>query len=174
MTIPNVLSFFRILLVPLFVYAFFSEIPMGRWIALGIFLLAGITDVVDGYIARKYELITKLGSALDPLADKLMLIAVLASFYMVGYIPLVALIIVMIKELMMIVTAMYIYFKNDEIVVTANKYGKSATVMFYIAIITITFSNNYYLNYTIITIAVIMTIIALISYFINMKNREIL
>lgn len=174
MTLPNILSFFRILLVPLFVFAFFSEIPMGRWIALGIFLLAGITDVVDGYIARQYNLITKLGSALDPLADKLMLIAVLACFYVVGYIPLVVLLIVIIKELMMIVTSMYIYFQNDEIIVTANKYGKSATVMFYLAIVTITFSHNDYLNYTVITIAVIMTIIALISYFINMKHREIL
>ena len=70
--IPNILSVIRFLMIPCFVFMFFSNVPHNRILALGIFLLAGITDVVDGYLARKNNWITDFGKMMDPIADKLM------------------------------------------------------------------------------------------------------
>jgi cardiolipin synthase len=77
MNIPNWLSSFRLCLVPVFPVLLFSDLPGAENWAAGVFLLAALTDVVDGYIARKYNMVTKLGRILDPLADKLMVAMVL-------------------------------------------------------------------------------------------------
>lgn len=162
MNLPNILSVIRIILVPLFVIAFFA---ISKWVALWIFIIAGITDVVDGYIARKYDLITDLGSVLDPLADKLMLISVLTVFTIVGYIPKIVLIIVLAKEFFMIYGGVKFYLLDKRIIIPANKYGKIATATFYVAIILITFNFNETLNNILIMVATISTLIAFISYY---------
>ena len=76
MNIPNLLSIFRLALIPVFAVVIFSPIPNSALWACLIFLLSGATDVLDGYIARKYNMITNVGKVLDPLADKLMQITV--------------------------------------------------------------------------------------------------
>ena len=77
MNLPNKLSLLRILMVPLFVVAYFLPFTWSPFVAVGIFVLAALTDVLDGYIARKYNLVTTLGKLLDPIADKILVCAAL-------------------------------------------------------------------------------------------------
>ncbi|SNX55062.1 CDP-alcohol phosphatidyltransferase family protein [Thermoanaerobacterium sp. RBIITD] len=82
MNIPNVLTLLRFILIPIFVYSYFY-ITDGNIFAAIIFIVSGITDVLDGYIARHYNQITKMGILMDPLADKLMIITVLVLTFAV-------------------------------------------------------------------------------------------
>ena len=87
-TVPNLLSLLRIALVPLFVWCFFSAVPHARVWAVAVFLTAGATDVVDGWIARHFHQVSLAGRILDPLADKLMVFAALACLMLDGTLPL--------------------------------------------------------------------------------------
>ena len=87
MNLPNILSIFRMCLVPVFIAVFFSGHEYAHPIAACVYALAGITDVLDGIIARKFDLITKLGKVLDPLADKMMTITVFVCITSIGLIP---------------------------------------------------------------------------------------
>ena len=76
MNVPNTLTVVRLILVPVFVITMFAPLPQSwRWLPLAIIVLSGITDVADGYIARRFNQITQLGKVLDPLADKLLVLA---------------------------------------------------------------------------------------------------
>ncbi len=77
MNLPNKLSILRIVMVPLFVVAYFLAFDWSPYVALAIFILAALTDMLDGYIARKYNLVTDLGKLLDPIADKILVCAAL-------------------------------------------------------------------------------------------------
>jgi len=162
MNIPNMLTILRIILVPVFVGTFFL---VSKWVALAVFIVAGITDALDGYIARKYDLKTELGAVLDPFADKLMLMSVLTVFTIKGYIPIVVLIIVGSKELFMIFGGIHFYLSKKKIVIPSNKYGKTATILFYLSIILITFDFNEILNNILIFTATASTLIAFASYY---------
>lgn len=133
--IPNILSGFRLLLVGVFIYLFVKQQYL--WCMI-VYMTAFGTDVLDGYLARRNNWITNVGKVLDPLADKLMLIAVLSSFYAAGKIPLYVLLIVVCKDLIMIIIGAFLYTKK--VVVYADWFGKIATGLFFSAII-ITFIN---------------------------------
>ena len=128
--IPNILSTFRLILVGVFVYLFINK--QYAW-CLAVYLTAFATDILDGYLARKHNWITNAGKVLDPLADKLMLFAVLCCFYSIGEIPLYVLLIVFIKDLIMIVVGSILFSKK--VVVYADWFGKIATGLFFLAII---------------------------------------
>lgn len=132
--ISNVLTFIRLMLVPLFPAAFFSSHPQGRLIALGIFVVAGFTDFLDGYIARRFHMISPLGTVLDPLADKLMLLMVLVTLCINGTLPLWIVLILFIKETFMIAAGSYLYFKKGKFVIPSNYFGKAATALLFLAI----------------------------------------
>ncbi len=134
MNIPNALSLFRLLLVPVFVLVFLSGHAYAYYIAIGVLLLAALTDVLDGKIARKYNQITALGRILDPLADKLMVLAALFCLAKVGRIPWIICMLYSAKELLQIVGGLFIY-KRTKDMPAANKLGKSATVCLYGAIV---------------------------------------
>lgn len=128
--IPNALTILRFILIPLIVF----YILTGQYIAGFIVLtISGLTDILDGCIARKFNFITNFGKLIDPLADKATQIAVLASLTFKGIIPLWILIIVFIKELAMVAGASFLYGKK--LVVSSRWYGKLATVLFYVAIV---------------------------------------
>lgn len=76
-TVPNVLTFVRVLLIPFLAGTFFIKLPVGPVLALGIFLLASVTDYADGYIARRYHQVSPFGTFLDPIADKILVAATL-------------------------------------------------------------------------------------------------
>jgi len=173
MNIPNILTAIRLVLVPVFIIVFFSNIPHAILISIIIFLSAGLTDVLDGYIARKYDMITKWGSVLDPLADKLMSITVLLSLTIRRIIPIWVLVIIGIKEALMIIGGAILFNKGT--FVPARVYGKVATVIFYVAIFTLGF--NRHMGLYLIYITVFAALFAFYKYIENYirftQGREI-
>lgn len=128
--VPNILTMIRFLLIPFILYFIFTE----QYIAAFVMLTAsGITDVLDGIIARKFNCITNFGKLIDPLADKTTQIAILAALTFKNIIPLWMLIVVFVKEFAMIAGASFLYGK--ELVVSSRWFGKLATVLFYLAIV---------------------------------------
>ena len=92
MTVPNMLTVFRILLTPVFVYLLFTNFLYSNFYALLIFVLASVTDAYDGYYARKYDVESEIGNFLDPLADKILVSSAFISFYILGLIDMLSLI----------------------------------------------------------------------------------
>lgn len=168
MNLPNLLTTLRFLLIPVFIAFFYSSSENAiRW-AIYIFIAAGITDVLDGYIARKYNKVTKWGQAMDPLADKLMQITALACFTQQKYIPIWVITLIGVKELVMIIGAFVLYLQKDKLVVPANRYGKISTVVFYFALIAVAFSLPYAMIF--MAMAVAVTFVALIKYSLGFKK----
>lgn len=167
MNIPNILTTFRMFLIPVFILIFFSNNPRALIYSLIIFLLAGTTDILDGYLARKYNQVTKYGVVLDPLADKLMLLTVLFCLSLKSLIPSWIFIIVSIKEISMIISGILLYKKDT--IIPSNIFGKASTVLFYISILALSLTSNYTLLY----LAVISGFIALLNYVIvYFKNKK--
>lgn len=162
--IPNALTVIRFFIIPFIIYYLVKDEYIFAFIML---FLSGITDVLDGFIARKFNLITNFGKLIDPLADKLTQIAVLCTLLFKGVIPVWIVVIVLLKEASMICGASFLY--GRDLVVSSRWYGKAATVLFYIAIATSLiirlFSLNYYFDIFIYYLALIMTIFSLIMYF---------
>lgn len=128
--IPNTLTIIRLLLIPFIVLHIFT----GNYIfAFVFFTISGITDIFDGFIARKFNLVSNFGKLMDPLADKLTQIATLASLVFTNIIPVWILLVVFLKEFIMICGASFLYGKD--VVVYSKWYGKLATVLLYIAIV---------------------------------------
>ena len=153
-------------LVPVFVLFFFSDDPNGHFYAAGIYALAGFTDVLDGIIARKFNLITKLGTVLDPLADKLMTITVFICISIRGIIPWWVILILFAKDLLLIIGGVKLY-KDLSQVISANGFGKSATVFLVLGGIALTLFPNEIpqIAQTIyLAVALILSILAFISY----------
>lgn len=136
---PNYLTIFRLILVPII----FASILFEKYIyAFVLFLIANLTDVLDGRIARKYNLITEWGKLMDPLADKLNQISTISGLVIKGIIPFWILLVLTAKELVMIVVG-FILYKNRIMTVHSKWYGKFATVLFFIAIVISLLSKNF-------------------------------
>lgn len=168
MNIANALTLIRFILIPGFIYVLYSGRQGSIMAATFIFILAGMTDVLDGYIARKYNMITKWGQAMDPLADKLMQLTVLFCFTDKGFIPLWVVIVIGIKELLMILGALILYYNKDKVVIPANHYGKTATVMMYVAILAVVFHLPF--RTYLMGIAVFFTLLAFHNYVIGFRR----
>ena len=162
--IPNVLTILRFFLIPFIIYYLVKDEYIYAFILLA---LSGLTDVLDGAIARKFNLITNLGKLLDPLADKLTQISILCTLLFKGIIPLWIVVIVLLKEASMICGASFLY--GRDLVVSSKWYGKAATVLFYLAIavslIIRQFSLNLSFDIIIYYLALAMTIFSLVMYF---------
>jgi cardiolipin synthase len=162
--IPNILTIFRIILVPVFLIIYFSNFQDHSLWALFIFLLAGFTDFLDGYLARKYNVTSKVGTVLDPFADKLMLLTALTSLYIDNLLPLFILIIMYLKECTMVILGIFMFFKKTQVVIPANIFGKLATFMFTIAVvITFIFPTGYF-HIILLIIALTFKLVAFSSY----------
>ncbi|AOT68851.1 CDP-diacylglycerol--glycerol-3-phosphate 3-phosphatidyltransferase [Geosporobacter ferrireducens] len=170
MNIPNILTILRFLLIPVFIYVFYSGAANSIVLAFYVFLLAGITDILDGYIARKYNRITKWGQAMDPLADKLMQMTVLACLTHRQYIPLWVILIIGAKETLLILGSLVLYHYGNKLVIPSNNFGKMATVLFYGAIFAVVFQMPYHIIWVIA--AVVVTLMALVKYIIGFKKLQ--
>ena len=135
MNLPNKLTVGRIILVPLFVAALLIPFPFHNIIALLIFIAASITDLLDGKIARKHNLITDFGKFADPLADKILVLSALLCFIQLGWCDCVAVIIVLFREFT--VTSIRLIAAAKGEVIAANIWGKVKTVTQMVAIIAI-------------------------------------
>ena len=128
--IPNALTIVRFILIPFIVLAIVNENYINAFILLTV---SGITDVLDGFIARKFNFITNFGKLVDPLADKATQVAILVTLSLKGIIPNWILMLVFIKEFLMVAGASFLYGK--ELVVSSRWFGKVSTVLFYLAIV---------------------------------------
>ena len=134
MNIPNTLTTIRILLIPIFIKTFYSPVQ-GNLIYSGlVYTVAGVTDFLDGYIARRYNMVTTWGKLMDPLADKLMLITVLMCLTHRRALPNVIIITVITKEILTILGALFLY-KKEKIAMGSHWCSRFATFAFFIGII---------------------------------------
>jgi CDP-diacylglycerol---glycerol-3-phosphate 3-phosphatidyltransferase len=129
MNIPNTITFSRLLGIPFLLYGLHNPTPQARWICLGIFLVCALTDWLDGYLARKLNQITDLGKFLDPLVDKLLVLAPLLSLIQLQQIPAYGVFIILGREL-----AIAGWRVNQTTISGANIWGKLKTVSQIIAI----------------------------------------
>lgn len=162
LNLPNLITLGRIILIPLFIIVFWSSDPYRIQYSMLIFAVAGISDILDGYLARSLNLVTNLGKALDPLADKLMVITALFSLFLENMMPLWLLLLIVFKEIIIILGSLFIVVKQNSQVVSANIYGKAATFAVYLAIFTQAFKTPYrdLMTY----IAGLAAVIAFINY----------
>lgn len=133
LTVPNLLSFSRILMIPWFMWMYLSQrSSVGTALIL---LLSGFTDTIDGMIARRFHMVSNLGKALDPLADKLTQIAVLACLVIRFPHMWAALVVLCVKELFVLITSL-LSIRKTGVVMSASWHGKAATVALYAVAIT--------------------------------------
>lgn len=163
MNIPNMLSILRLFLVPVFILVFLFEGDQKTAAAI-VFIIASTTDVLDGYIARKYNMSTKTGQLLDPLADKLMQIAVVVSLLCAKMVPLWFVLVLASKELLMILGGFFLYTKKT--FVKSNVFGKANTVIMFCAmVILLMFSEtNETLKHIMLDVTMVTNIVAMVSY----------
>lgn len=161
--IPNILSGLRICMVGVFVYFFQND---RYYAALATYVLAVLTDTLDGYLARHNNWISDVGKVLDPLADKLMLITALICFCVKEWVPVWLVAVVVAKELIMIIGGALLWKK--EIVVYADWFGKFATGFFNTGVVA-TLAKRFWpwirhWNLVLLSIAMVLGIVALIHY----------
>ena len=129
MNLPNILTVIRLCLIPVFVAVF----PYSHPLAAGIYAVAFVTDMADGYIARKYDLITTLGKVLDPFADKLFTFVVIICVTVDGIIPLWVVVVFFCKEALMALGGL-VFYRRERDMISSNWWGKLATGAFFIVL----------------------------------------
>ena len=150
MTVPNILTVFRIFLTPFFVYCLFADINNAYLFALLIFIVASITDAYDGYYARKYDVVTESGKFLDPLADKILASSAFISFFVLGLIELWMVGLIIFRDIF-ITTLRMIMKRNNRTLVTSN-IAKSKTsaqltlIIFILSFLVFNSSNGVFLS----------------------------
>jgi Phosphatidylglycerophosphate synthase len=166
LTIPNILSYVRIAMIPLYIYLYVSaETAEQYYKAAGILVLSGITDSLDGIIARKTGQITDLGKALDPLADKLTQIAVVGAMFVERPYILPLLVLFIGKELYLLISNVLL-FKKDIFMDGAMWFGKLATAFFYISMLALVALPRLgkSTSLLIINVNIILQLVALLGY----------
>lgn len=170
-TLPNILTYIRLLCVPVFCWLMLdSRIPYNVYIAFGIFVFASVTDILDGAIARKYNLVSDIGKVTDPLADKLLQVSTMICLAIIGQLHYAFVLILLLKELYMVLGGVVILrvFKSD-FVIEANKWGKLATVINTVGIIMTFFHTPqlhylYYIDWAIVGVGCLAAIYAACQY----------
>ncbi len=127
MNLPNKLTLFRIVLIPFFIAFSLTPGTVCQWIALVLFVVASLTDLLDGKIARKYNLITDFGKFMDPLADKLLVCAGLTLLVDQSMMSVWALFLIVVREF--IVTGLRLIASGKGVVIAAGKSGKAKTML---------------------------------------------
>ncbi len=175
MNLPNKLTILRVILIPFFV-AFLMDafhVPGTKWIALAIFIIASLTDMLDGKIARKYNLVTNFGKFMDPLADKLLVCSALIAFVDMDMIPTWIVMIIIAREF--IISGFRLVASDNGIVIAAGIWGKLKTVcqMIMIIVLIADFGGVFDMIGTVlIWLSLILTIISLVDYLYT--NRQVL
>lgn len=176
MNLPNKLTIFRVILIPFFV--FFLLAPYftgyGNYIAVGIFILASLTDLLDGKIARKYHLVTDFGKFMDPLADKLLVCAAMICLVEQKMLPAWIVIIIISREF--VISGFRLIASDNGIVIAASYWGKFKTtfqmLMIIVLILNIDLPFFKVLGVVLTYVALVLTVISLIDYL--AKNKDVL
>jgi len=135
LTIPNQLTALRILLVPVFVWLLLQVDPYMKLLGVIVFVLASLTDIYDGYHARKYGVTTRLGAFLDPLADKLLITAAFFLYVGMGFLSLWMVILVVVRDVVVTALRVYAEFKNRPVVTSIEAKYKTLVQNIFVYII---------------------------------------
>lgn len=173
MNLPNKLTMFRVILIPFFIVFLLVPItPYDKWIALAIFIIASLTDLLDGKIARKYNLVTNFGKFMDPLADKLLVCSALICLIELNKIPSWMVIIIIAREF--IISGFRLVAADNGVVIAASYWGKFKTTFQMVAVCLLIADIEVLSLVTqiVLWIAVILTVVSLIDYLI--KNKDVM
>ena len=185
LTIPNQLTALRILLVPVFVVLLLQVDPYLKLIGVVVFIVASLTDLYDGYHARKYGVTTRLGAFLDPLADKLLITAAFLLYVGMGFLTLWMVVLVVVRDVVVTALRIYAEFKNRPVVTSVEAKYKTLVQNIFVyvimalilmkeaafsganvAIMTSHFLLSGYLNYIMLAVTV-FTVYTGISYLVS-------
>ena len=176
MNLPNKLTILRVIMIPFFVFFLLSGVggSASKWIALVIFAAASITDTLDGYIARRDNLITDFGKFMDPLADKLLVCSAMICMIPLGKLQAWFVIVIIAREF--IISGFRLIASDNGIVIAASYWGKFKTnfqmFMIIMLIIDLGTSTAVMIENILIVIATALTIISLVDYLV--KNKQVL
>ncbi len=153
LNIPNLLTMARVVMIPVFLWFLDKDTPKdGFWAAL-VFTVAAITDMLDGYLARKLDIVSVLGKFLDPLADKLIVMAALVWMVPMGRISAWVVVVLLAREIS--VTALRSVASSEGVVISAGQEGKTKTALQMIGIIALVLGYPYHLSYIGIDLGVV-------------------
>ena len=177
MNIPNKLTMIRVIMIPFFLVCLYMQTFYTRIAALILFCAASLTDALDGYIARKYDLVTNFGKFMDPLADKLLVCSAMIALSDVSsavMLPSWIVIIVIAREFM--ITGFRTLAAEQNIVIAAGLWGKLKTVfqMIMIIVLLLNIDNSFFntVSYILIGLSLVLTVISALDYII--KNKDVL
>ena len=174
MNLPNKLTLFRVILIPFFVVFMLVNVTgnSDKWIALIIFIIASLTDLLDGKIARKYNLITDFGKFMDPLADKLLVCSALICLVSLNKIPAWIVIIIIAREF--IISGFRLIAADNGRVIAASYWGKFKTTfqMIMVILMIADISQLFILTQIIMYAALILTVVSLVDYLV--KNKDVM
>lgn len=177
MNLPNKITIFRVILIPFFLVALLVDaIPAGKWIALGIFIVASLSDMVDGKLARKYNLVTDFGKFMDPLADKLLTCSAMIAMISLNLIPSWVVIVIIAREFT--ISGFRLIASDNGKVIAANMWGKVKTTVQMIMIIYLIVKaaanwDSLFFNVVaqvLIYAALALTVISLMTYILGNKD----
>ncbi|MGN0158126.1 MAG: CDP-diacylglycerol--glycerol-3-phosphate 3-phosphatidyltransferase [Brotaphodocola sp.] len=175
MNLPNKLTVLRVILIPFFVItllAFNGSVPLLRYLSVSIFIVASLTDLLDGKIARRYNLVTNFGKFMDPLADKLLVCSALICLTALGQLPAWMVIVIVSREF--IISGFRLVAVEQGIVIAASYWGKWKTTFQMIAVILMIIDLPVLKPLTSLCtwVALILTIISLCDYI--AKNHKVI
>lgn len=175
MNLPNKLTVLRVLMVPFFVVFALTDLVPGysHYIAVAIFIAASLTDLLDGKIARKYNLVTDFGKFMDPLADKLLVCSALICLVSIDRLPAWMVIVIISREF--IISGFRLVASDNGVVIAASYWGKFKTVfqMLMIIVLFLDLGGIFDLIGEILTwAALILTVVSLVDYLV--KNKSVI
>ena len=174
MNLPNKLTIARVIMIPFFVLFMLTGLggAASKWIALAIFIIASLTDLLDGHIARKYNLVTNFGKFMDPLADKLLVCSAMICLVEMGKLPAWIVIVIISREF--IISGFRLIASDNGRVIAASYWGKFKTTfqMLMICLMIADISALSAVTAAVRWIALILTVVSLVDYLV--KNRDVL
>lgn len=170
MNTANKLTLLRIAMIPVFLLVLYFKVPYANYWALGIFVAASLTDTLDGYIARHYNQITDFGKFMDPLADKMLVVAALLWFVEIGQMPGWALLVVIVREFA--VSGLRMIAADKGRVIAAGWSGKVKTASTMVCIVLMFLPIESLFNQICLAVIVLTTIYSGVEYF--LKNGDVL
>lgn len=171
MNLPNKLTIFRVILIPFFVVLLLFDITAyDKWIALAIFIVASLTDFLDGHIARKYNLVTNFGKFMDPLADKLLVCSAMICLVELSRIPAWIVIVIISREF--IISGFRLVASDNGVVIAASYWGKFKTVfqMVMICLMIADLPPLAFVTQIVMWVALVLTVVSLVDYLIKNKG----
>ena len=174
MNLPNKLTMARVIMIPFFVIFMLTGWggEASKWISLAIFIVASLTDLLDGHIARKHNLVTNFGKFMDPLADKLLVCSAMICLVDLKLLPAWIVIIIIAREF--IISGFRLIAAEHQIVIAASMWGKFKTTfqMAMIILLILNIEALSVLTTIVMWVALVLTVVSLVDYL--MKNKDVL